>query len=149
MKQEQPYIAELTGLLNAYGKEFVAKLLGVTERGIDNWTSENPKEPQEKNRLKISEYFRKHQKGENLILLSDTADYRDKYIASLEEQVSFLKGQLRHLILVTHAKVETNQNALADLLVKQKIEPAETVEDRLSKENLQNYQKLKSELSIV
>lgn len=82
--------------------------------------------------------------------------FKDELIKSLREQkddlrneVSYLKGQLRHLMVITEGKVATNQHALADLLVKQKIESAHTVEDRLSKENWQNYQKLKNELGIV
>lgn len=82
--------------------------------------------------------------------------FKDELIRNLTEQkddlrveVNFLKGQLRHLVIVTQAKVQTNQMALADLLVKQKIEVAAEVEDRLSKANLQNYQKLKTELGIV
>lgn len=82
--------------------------------------------------------------------------FKDELIKSLAEQkddlrneVNFLKGQLRHLVIMTQAKVATNQQALADLLVKQKIELADEVEDRLSKGNLQNYQKLKGELGIV
>lgn len=81
---------------------------------------------------------------------------KDKLIALLEkqnklleDQVSLLTGQLRHLLLLTLARVSTNQTSLADLLVKQKIEPAEKVEDRLSKENGENYLKAKSEVGIV
>lgn len=82
--------------------------------------------------------------------------YKDELIKSLTEQkdhlynqVNSLTVQLRHITIVTQAKIQTNQNALADLLVKQKIELAEKVEDRLSKENLQNFQKLKNELGIA
>lgn len=82
--------------------------------------------------------------------------YKDELIKSLTEQkdnlnnqVNSLTVQLRHITIVTQAKIQTNQNALADLLVKQKIESAEKVEDRLSKENLLNFQKLKNELGIA
>lgn len=82
--------------------------------------------------------------------------FKDELIKSLAEQkndlradISFLKGQLRDLLIAAQARVETNQNALADLLVKQKIEVAEQVEDRLSRENAQNYRKLKNELGIA
>jgi len=88
----------------------------------------------------------------------DTAtndDYRIKYIRSLEEQnrslkdqISSLTGQLRHLMLIVAAKQETNQNALVDILVKLKIESAQKVEDRISKENVGNYQKQKSDIGI-
>lgn len=81
--------------------------------------------------------------------------FKDELIKSLTEQkeylkadVNFLQVRLRDLLMGTHARVETNQSALADLLVKQKIELAEQVEDRLSRENAQNYRKLKSELGI-
>lgn len=76
-------------------------------------------------------------------------DYTDKYIKSLEEQVNFLQGQLRHITILTHARVATNQHVLVDLLAKQQNEEVEQVERMLSKENLQNYQKLKDELGIV
>lgn len=83
-------------------------------------------------------------------------DYKDKYIASLEKQVSLLEdqvnslsGQIRHMLALALAKVSTNQTSLADLLVKQKIEPAEKVEDRLSRENGENYLKVKAAEGIV
>lgn len=148
MAEDERYLIEVKELIDHYGLEEVARLLKLTPRGVQYWTSETePKKPGPQTRRTIHELHQKHKKGEKLISSNDP-DYKDRYIKILEEQVNYLQGQLRHLLILTHAKVATNQQALADLLVKQKIEEGDLVEDRLSKENLQNYQKLKLELNI-
>lgn len=162
MKQPDNYLTQLKILVGAYGTGVIAQLLDTTERGMKYWTAEDPKTPRAETIRKISELYNKHSSGEDLreaypgnlqaefrAFYKDQIEFHKEQNKLLQAQVNSLTGQLRHLILITHAKVETNQHALADLLVKQKIEPAELVEDRLSKENLRNYEKLKLEMGIV
>lgn len=149
MSKDLPHIHQIKVLQNAYGAGVLASLLDVSERAIQRWIAEHDITPRKDTLRQLNELFVAHENGENIALKGKNDDYRDKYIKSLEDQVSSLKGQIRHLLLITQAKVLTNQNALADLLVKQKIELADEVEDRLSKENLQNYEKLKLEMGIL
>jgi hypothetical protein len=149
LSKDLPHIHHIKILSNAYGTGVLASLLDVSERAIQRWVAEPGITPRKETLRQLSELFVSHENGENVALKGKNDDYRDKYIKNLEEQVSSLKGQIRHLLLITQAKVETNQHALADLLVKQKIELADEVEDRLSKENLRNYEKLKLEMGIL
>lgn len=149
MSKDLPHIHQIKILQNAYGAGVLAGLLGVSERAIQRWIAEQDITPRKDTLRQLAELFVSHENGENIALKGKNEDYRDKYIKSLEDQVSTMKGQIRHLILITQGQVLTNQHALADLLVKQKIELADEVEDRLSKENLQNYEKLKLEMGIL
>lgn len=90
-----------------------------------------------------------HQKDELIKSLRDQIQDLKDHNQTLKDQVNSLKGQFRHLLLLTLAKVTTNQNALADLLVKQKIAAAKEVEDRLGKENDDYYESEKNELGIA
>lgn len=163
MSSKNTYTEWVKKLTNAYGQAVIADLLEVTERAIGNWTADTPKVPRKETIRKIEELFKRHESGEDLSTVNRTRDYRDDTIRMLKDQIQDLKshnqtlreqlnsvsGQLRHLLFLTLARVSTNQNSLADLLVKQKIEPAEKVEDRLSKENGENYLKAKLEAGIV
>ena len=132
----------------------IAKATGYSHGNVSEYLRRK-KEPSE---AFLIAFYMWLNKQENALGESETesGSFKDKYISSLEEQNRLLKeqlnlatGQLRHLLLATQAKVDTNQNALADLLVKQKIVVASEVEDRLSKDNLKNYLKLKAEAGIA
>ena len=158
MRKEDAFIDEIKHLVKAYGANVIADLLDTTERGMQYWTaSEERKVPREATQRKIHELFMKHSNGEDLTLLkSDNADYKDKYIASIEKENTRLNrdlelslGELRHNILMTRAMAETNQNLLIELLAKQrKVSVAAVVEDA-NKLFAVSYKRMKEEGSFA
>lgn len=68
MSNPEKYISEVKELINSYGLEAFAKVLGKTERGIQYWlTEDNPKKPGPKTQQKIHELFMQHKAGNGLL----------------------------------------------------------------------------------
>jgi hypothetical protein len=163
MKGRPTHINELNALLNAYGEAVIAKLLGVTPRGMANWTSEtNPKETREDTKRKISELFQKHQSGEDLrtrqneglkdeLIASykDTIESQKDRIVNLLSQINSLKEELREVALANQAIGLTSQHLLSELVSQQRKQDLKKVSFEISKANLLNYESAKQRGNLI
>lgn len=163
MAKTLPHITQVEELSNVYGTRLIADLLGVTERAMQIWSSDPDRSPRKETLGKLGELFAKFKAGENLAQMADTNDYRGRYIISLEDrikdkddriktledQLNLVIGQLRHVILLTHALSETNQDAIIQMMAKQKIASGDELNERMGIMNTENYQNMKDELGIV
>lgn len=147
-KDTPPYLLELNVLLNAYGAGITAGLLNTTERAMQYWQSDPDRTPRKETIRKISELFERHQKGENIVITGQTGDFKDRYIKLLEDQLNSATKEMRHIALMNHALLKTNQDVLIELLAKQRKEPFETVSLRLGKV-LNDYYSTAKEKGIV
>lgn len=140
----------------------IAALIGVGVDRMRKWEERDVDPSDSGDIAKVESYFGttldglKALKSFDFVENPSKQDYRDRYINSLEKQVRTLEdqlslatGQLRHVLLLTHALAETNQDALIQLMAKQKIGSVETIDDQLSTANSLTYQKMKDELGIV
>lgn len=99
MSNPDQYIVEVKELIKSYGLEGFAKVLGLTERGIQYWlTDDNPKKPGPKTRQKIHELFIKHTSG-NGIVRPQEAQHGDKteILEIMRERVKELKEDKERL----------------------------------------------------
>lgn len=142
-------------LIKAYGLETTARLLDRSPRGVQYWLMENPKKPQKDIVIKVRELFMKHTNGENLLRLFEVesnAEFKEKYIQSLEKEVARLQknldlslGELRHNVLLTRAVAETTQEMVSEFQAGKNKKLLEQILDNASIRNVEKYKKLKEE----
>jgi|GEM_PF-2658034 len=143
-------------LISVYGLSPIAKVLGVTDRGVKYWLQENPKKPSAATMARINELFQNHKKGINIFDRPTEADsvfdYKEKYIAALERENARLQrdldlslGELRHNVLLQRAVAETTQELLVEVLAKQRKMTQEELSYTVSTMNVEKYQTLKEE----
>lgn len=170
MAKELPHPQKIEILSNAYGTGVLAEMLEVSERSIQIWIANPKRNPREETLRILDELFARHTGGEDLALSTQPTNFEEKYYADLESQVNDLKGdkkilsdqvkmlqdqlslvtgQLRHVLLLTHALSETNQDALIRVMEKQKIGEADAISEQLGIKNTESYQNMKHELGIV
>lgn len=149
MAKNSTYISELQALIDAYGAGVIAKLLGVTERGMGYWTQEKPKVPRSETQRTIHELFLKHEFGED-IRLSDKPGLKDELLQSYKDQVDLLKSQLSlksaeltEIGLINQSLLLTNQDLLIQLLAFQKKQDSKKTAFEVGKVNAQNYLRAK------
>lgn len=154
MSTKTQYFNELKQLIEAYGVDKIAGLLGKTSRGVSNWVSEDPKTPHPNTQLAISELFRKFKAGELVEL--DPADFKDKYMRSLEDQIATLKSQvnlltaeMRHIILINQAIAQTNRDLLIEIIAKQRKVPLNELKIEVGKALSVNYEKARKRDIVV
>lgn len=156
MAKNSTYISELKALLDVYGAAVIAKLLGVTERGIDYWLSPSPKVPRSETQRTIHELFLKHDFGED-IRLSEKPGLKDELLQSYKDQVTLLKeevtnlrsrlslkqAELTEIGQINQSLLLTNQDILIQLLSLQKKQETKKTAYEVGKVNAQNYQIVK------
>lgn len=170
MAKDLPHLQKIEILSNAYGADVLAKMLGVTERSIQIWVANPKRVPREETMRTLGELFARHTDGEDLAVTVAEPNYKEKYYSDLENQIAELKGdkknlsdqvkmlqeqlslvmgQLRHVLLLTHALSETNQDAMIQVMAKLKIGEADAIDEQLGIKNTESYQNMKDELGIV
>lgn len=122
-KSGDDYLAQVKSLVDSYGEETAAQLIGVTQRAVQYWMAgTGSKRPRVATVRKIAELFAKHKSGEVLTdSLEDQKEesYREKYYRKVEEENERLRSELpslddlrRDLVMV--AKYQT---AIIDILM--------------------------------
>lgn len=115
MIKSEAYLSELNQLIESYGIDKVAILLGKSSRGVSNWISESPKIPHEKTKIQISELFRKHLNGSVRPQEGQHApDWRDEVITLLKEKVNLNERKMLVMLQRNHALL----NAIVETLQK-------------------------------
>lgn len=136
MTKQEGYLSELNQLIESYGIDKVADMLGKSSRGVSNWIAANPKIPHEKTRMKISEIFRNHQNGSVRPQEAQHAhDYRDEVITLLKEKISLNEARMLQLLQRNHAMLKGVIEILPILVAKveKKITPEEAAAEMRNK----------------
>lgn len=156
MGKALPHIEQLNTLITAYGSEVLAKLLDVSERSVQIWVSHPSRTPRDETLRTLGELFERHMNGEDVTVVEDATDYKDKYIASLERENARLQkdldlslGEVRHNILLSRATAEVTQNLVIEFLAKQRKMTWEELAVEVGKLNGERYQRIKEEGSFA
>lgn len=93
---------------------------------------------------------------EPLEAISDTGDFRDKYIKSLEDQLAMAReqlnlatGELRHIAVMNFAMLKGLRGPIAKLLAKAEREDLLVIAGKLDKETASLYRSVRERGSLV